>query len=339
MNTSEKNNINTDRTWEKVIMKYNRPQIVKSIWQICNTLIPYLLVMVLIYKSFEYPYWVTIILYLLAAGLLIRSFILFHDCGHGSFFSSRRANNIIGSLIGILVFTPYAYWSYNHKVHHATSGNLDKRGTGDVWTLTVDEYSKLSIFGRFKYKLYRNPFVLFVLGAIYVSLIKNRLTNKGMTKENRLNVYFTNAGIIILASVASLIIGVKAYLLIQLPVIVIAYALGHWLFYVQHQFSDVYWERTPDWDYKTAAITGSSFLKLPGIMRWFTGNIGYHHIHHLSSKIPNYNLRRCFKENDLFKQAKPLTFLTSFRTFKLRLWDETAKRMVSFREFRLLQQI
>lgn len=324
------NSLQTDRSWEKIVMKYNKPNLAKSIWQISNTLLPYALVWFLLYKSLSYPYWVTLLLTILASGFLIRLFIFFHDCGHKSFFKSKQANDIVGKILGIIVYTPYSHWNHNHAIHHATSGNLDKRGLGDVWTLTVEEYMEMSKKERFKYKLYRHPFILVILGAVYVSLIKNRLTTKKMTPANRMNVYVTNIGILIMAVSLSLVMGVKAYLLIQLPIVVFAYILGHWLFYVQHQYEEMYWEKTPNWDYKTAAVEGSSYLKLPAVLQWFTGNIGFHHVHHLSSKIPNYNLQRCHNENELFNKVKPLTFWGSFKTFKLRLWDEASQQMVSF---------
>jgi omega-6 fatty acid desaturase (delta-12 desaturase) len=282
------------------------------------------------YKSLIYPYWVTFLLSFLAAGFLVRLFIIFHDCGHGSFFRSQKANGIVGKLIGILAFTPYSPWHYNHKIHHATAGNLDKRDVGDVWTLTVNEYINSSKRRRLKYRLYRNPFVLFIFGAVFVMLINNRLTKKWMKGEERSNVYITNIGIILMAGVISSLIGIKAYLLVQLPILVVSQSIGLWLFYVQHQYEDVFWEKNENWDYKRAAIEGSSFLKLPPILQWFTGNIGFHHVHHLSSRIPNYNLARCHYENDLFRHLKPITLFSSFRTLKLRLWDEASRQMVSF---------
>ncbi len=325
------NNLSADRTWEKIIMKYNKPSLLRSIWQICNSLIPYLFVWYLMYRSLSYSYWITLLLAILASGFLIRIFIIFHDCGHRSFFVSKKANNIIGMIMGILAFTPFYNWHHQHWIHHATSGNLDKRGIGDVWTKTVEEYLNSSPREKFMYRAFRNPFVMFILGPVLVVAIQNRITKKSMTPVEKRNVHLTNLIILIIAVGMSLIIGVKAYLLIQLPIILIGHSIGIWLFYIQHQFDDVEWERQNNWDYKVSALTGSSFLKLPGILQWFTGNIGFHHVHHLSSRIPNYNLAKCHNENEIFRGVKPVKLLSTFRALTLGLWDEASKRMISFK--------
>lgn len=330
--------IHADRTWEKIIMKYNRPDLRKSLWQILNTIVPYVGIWIVMYFSLQYSYWITLLLSLPAAGLLIRLFIIFHDCGHGSFFRSKRANDITGILTGILTFTPYSPWHFSHRVHHATAGNLDKRGVGDVWTLTVDEYLARSKRERFIYRMYRHPLVMLTIGSLYMVLIVNRFSRKKMNQSSRMSVYVTNIGLLVIAVLLSFWIGVKAYLLIQVPIVLIAHSAGIWLFYVQHQFDDVNWDRSQQWDYKNAAIKGSSFLKLPAILQWFTGNIGFHHVHHLSPKIPNYNLARCHYENELFRDVKPITLLSSFRTLHLRLWDETTRQMIGFRKLALLQR-
>jgi acyl-lipid omega-6 desaturase (Delta-12 desaturase) len=332
MDSSFENRSVSDRSWEKVVMKYNRPELRKSIWQICNTVIPFILFWLLMVKSLQYSYWITLLLTVIASGFLIRLFIIFHDCGHGSFFRSRIANDIVGKIMGILTFTPYNKWHQQHRVHHATSGNLDKRGVGDVWTLTVDEYLSATKGKRFFYRAFRNPFIMFTIGPLYIILITNRLTKKQMAKQDKRNIYFTNIMLLLMAASISLLIGIKAYLLIQIPLILIAHALGIWLFYIQHQFDEVSWERDENWDYKTAAIKGSSFLKLPAVLQWFTGNIGFHHVHHLSSKIPNYNLPRCHYENDLFKDVTPIIFTTTFKALNLNLWDEKAQRLTTFRK-------
>ncbi len=338
MNRTTDNNTQGDRSWEKIIMNYNRPDLRKSIWQLCNTFIPYVGIWFLTYYSLQYSYWYTLLLSLFASGFLIRLFIIFHDCGHRSFFRSAKTNDMVGKIIGILVFTPYSPWHSNHRVHHATAGNLDKRGVGDVWTLTVEEYLRLSKRDRFLYRIYRNPLIMFTFGSVYLVLIKNRFAKKQMSRQDRLNVYITNIGLLVIAVLLSLWIGVKAFLLIQIPIIIIAHCAGLWLFYVQHQFDDVSWDRSQKWDYKTAAIEGSSFLKLPAILQWFTGNIGFHHIPHLSPKIPNYNLARCHYENELFRDVKPITLFSSLKALKLRLWDEATRRMVSFRKMAIRLQ-
>jgi acyl-lipid omega-6 desaturase (Delta-12 desaturase) len=335
MNSSITDKTASDRSWEKVVMKYNRPELRKSIWQLCNTLVPLILFWFLMVKSLQFSYWITLLLAVVASGFLIRLFIIFHDCGHGSFFRSRKANDIIGKIAGILTFTPYYKWHQQHRIHHATSGNLDKRGIGDVWTLTVEEYLNSSKGKRFFYRAFRNPIFMFTIGPLYVILIGNRLTRKQMSLKEKRNVYFTNLMLLLIATSISLLIGIKAYLLIQIPLILIAHALGIWLFYVQHQFEEVSWERDEKWDYKTAAIRGSSFLKLPPVLQWFTGNIGFHHVHHLSSKIPNYNLSRCHYENDLFKDVNPIIFTATFRTLRLSLWDERARKLTTFRKVAL----
>jgi omega-6 fatty acid desaturase (delta-12 desaturase) len=338
MISTKENTIHTDRSWEKIIMRYNKPDLRKSLWQILNTFIPYVGLWIVMYFSLQYSYWITLLLSLPAAGLLIRLFIIFHDCGHGSFFRSKKANDITGILMGILTFTPYSPWHFSHRVHHATAGNLDKRGVGDVWTLTVEEYLARSKQDRFIYRMYRHPLVMFTIGSLYMVLIVNRFSRKKMDRNSRMSVYVTNIGLLVVAVLLSLWIGVKAYLLIQIPVILISHSAGIWLFYVQHQFDDVTWDRSHQWDYKNAAIKGSSFLKLPSILQWFTGNIGFHHVHHLSPKIPNYNLARCHYENALFREVKPITLLSSFSTLHLRLWDEAARKMVGFRKPALLRR-
>ncbi len=326
-----------DRSWEKIIMKYNHPVLLKSIWQICNSVIPYIFMWYLMYRSLQYSYWITLLLSIVASGFLIRIFIIFHDCGHRSFFKTKTANETVGKIMGILAFTPFYKWHHQHAVHHATSANLDKRGIGDVWTMTVDEYRNSSKWRRFVYRLFRNPFFMFTFGPLLVVMFQNRVAKHNLTSKEKWNVYFTNLIIILMTILISLIIGFKAYLLIQLPVILISHSIGIWLFYIQHQFNDVNWEREMEWDYKTAAIRGSSFLKLPVILKWFTGNIGYHHVHHLSSKIPNYNLEKCHNENDIFKEVTPIILFSTFKMLKLRLWDEAAHRMISFKNLSLSQ--
>jgi acyl-lipid omega-6 desaturase (Delta-12 desaturase) len=324
-----------DRSWEKVIMKYNRPDIFRSIWQICNSFIPYLILWYLMYKSLNYSYWLTLLLSIPAAGFMIRLFIIFHDCGHGSFFSSRKANRIVGTILGLITFTPFTMWTHQHAVHHATSGNLDKRGMGDVWTMTVEEYQNSSKGLRFLYRAFRNPFLMFTVGPVFVIIYQNRITNNKMTKAEKRNVYFTNLMILVVGFLMSFLIGFKSYIFIQLPIVLIAHSLGLWLFYVQHQFEEASWERDDKWDYRTAAIKGSSFLRLPIVFQWFTGNIGFHHVHHLSSRIPNYNLARCHYENEIFKEVKIIDLFATFKTLRLSLWDEASRRMTSFRKMQM----
>jgi acyl-lipid omega-6 desaturase (Delta-12 desaturase) len=320
-----------DRSWQEVIMKYNSPDLRKSIWQICNSVIPYIFMWYIMYRSLAYPYWVTLLLSVLASGFLIRIFIIFHDCGHRSFFKLTRTNNFVGIIMGILAFTPFFRWHHQHWIHHATSANLDKRGIGDVWTMTVGEYLRSSKWEKFSYRSFRNPFFMYTIGPLLVVLVQNRFTKKKMTGLEKRNSYFTNIMLLLMAVSISLLIGIRAYLLIQVPIILISHAIGLWLFYIQHQFDDVAWERDSKWDYRTSAFTGSSFLKLPAVLQWFTGNIGFHHIHHLSSRIPNYNLEKCHYENEIFRIVKPVKLFSTFKALKLALWDEEDRRMISFK--------
>jgi omega-6 fatty acid desaturase (delta-12 desaturase) len=314
-----------------MVAKYQNPSLQRSLWQVANTLVPYLILLVFMYISLSYSYWLTLALALPAGGLLTRTFIIFHDCGHGSFFKAQRANNILGTICGLLVFTPYYQWRFEHAIHHATSGDLDRRGTGDIVTLTVGEYIQLSRWGRFKYRLYRSPIVLLGFGPWFTFLISQRFTNPISRKRERFSVYFTNLFILAVLVVASMTIGIQAYLMIQLPVAFVGGLGGIWMFYIQHQFEGTYWERHEEWDYATAAIRGSSYFKLPKVLQWFTGNIGFHHIHHLSSRIPNYALQQCMEENPQFQEVTTITLWSSLKSLRLNLWDEQQRQLVSFR--------
>ena len=317
--------------WIKIIKNYNYPDSAKSWWQIANSVVPYIGLWVIMIYSLEVSYWLTLALSIIAAGFLARIFIIFHDCGHGSFFKSVRMNKIVGILAGGLVFTPYHKWHHQHKIHHQTVGNLDKRGVGDVMTLTLDEYKNLSPGKRFFYRIYRNPVMLFLIAPFFLFTIMNRIPTKKLPGKMNLYTHLTTLGIIAAITAVSLLIGLKTYLLIQVPVLYFASGFGVWLFYVQHQFKDVVWERSESWDYKSIAIEGSSYLKFPKILQWFSGNIGFHHLHHLSPKIPNYKLERCYNENPLF-QKKPLTFFSSFKSIRFHLWDESNEKLISFKE-------
>jgi omega-6 fatty acid desaturase (delta-12 desaturase) len=324
--------------WREIVAKYQQPAIWRSIWQMVNTLVPYAALWYLMYLSLAVSYWLIVPLAILAAGFLVRVFIIHHDCGHGSYFKSQEANDIWGFVTGVLTFTPYYLWRWEHAVHHASSGDLDRRGTGDVWTLTVQEYLEASRGKRFAYRLARNPVVLFVIAPLVLFMIKHRFPNAKASKRERHSVYWTNLAILGMAAAMSLFFGIKAYLIIQISVMAMAGSAGVWLFYVQHQFEGVYWERADDWDYVTASLKGSSFYKLPKVLQWFSGNIGFHHIHHLSARIPNYNLEKCHKAEPLFQTVKPITLFSSFKSFTFRLWDERRRKLVSFGYLRTLRR-
>jgi omega-6 fatty acid desaturase (delta-12 desaturase) len=320
--------------WQQIVAEYQKPSLARALWQLANTLIPYALLWYLMYLSLAVSWWLVAPLAVLAGMFLVRAFIIFHDCGHGSYFKSRRANDVVGFLTGLLTFTPFYQWRWAHAIHHATSGHLDKRGTGDLWTLTVQEYLESSRWKRFAYRLARNPVFLFVIAPLFVLAVKQRFPSPNSSQRERDSVHWMNLAIFGMAVGLSLVFGVLPYLLIQLLVLGVAGTIGFWFFYVQHQFEGVYWERAEQWDYAAAALKGSSFYKLPKVLQWFSGNIGYHHIHHLSARIPNYNLERCHKAHLMFQQVKPLTLFPSLKTLTLRLWDEQRKKLVSFRHLR-----
>jgi omega-6 fatty acid desaturase (delta-12 desaturase) len=290
------------------------------------------------YFAVQKAWWLAVPLAMLAGAFLVRVFIIFHDCGHGSFFKSSRANDIVGFITGVLTFTPYFHWRWEHSIHHATSGHLDKRGVGDVWTMTVEEYLNASRWKRFSYQLTRNPLVLFVIAPLFLFLVMQRFPAKKANARERYSVYWMNLAIFGMAAGMSLIFGFTTYALLQLMVMLVAGASGVWLFYVQHQFEGVYWEREEKWDYTTAALQGSSFYKLPKVLQWFSGNIGYHHLHHLSPRIPNYNLERCHHSDPLFQSVKPITLLSSFKSLTFRLWDEQRRQLVGYGYLRKLRR-
>jgi omega-6 fatty acid desaturase (delta-12 desaturase) len=316
--------------WKTIVAKYQKPVLGRGLWQVANTLVPYAALWYLMYLSLAVSWWLTLPLALLAAGFLVRVFIISHDCGHGSFFSSAKANDVLGFITGVLTFTPYYHWRWEHALHHATSGDLDRRGTGDVWTLTVQEYLEASRWKRFAYRLARNPVILFGVAPFFLFLIQQRFPSAKAAQRERHSVAWTNLAIVGLGAALGWVFGFKAYVLLQLLVIMTAGSAGVWLFYVQHQFEGVYWERSSGWDYSTAALKGSSFYKLPKVLQWFSGNIGFHHIHHLSPRIPNYNLEKCHRAEPLFQTVKPVTLLSSLKSFTFRLWDEQQRKLVGY---------
>ncbi len=324
--------------WYQTTSKYAQPSLRKAVWQVLNTFVPYFAIWALMIHLVRegYPYSITLALAVVAAALLVRIFILFHDCCHGSFFASRRANIILGYISGILAFTPYDDWRRSHIRHHTTSGDLDRRGVGDVWTMTVEEYLTAPTRKRLAYRIVRNPLVLFGLGPTYKFFIAKRFSQKGARKPERRSVMITNLAIAAIIGVASVTIGVQAYLAIQLPIMLIAGTIGLWLFYVQHQFERVYWARHEAWDPMRAALEGSSYYKLPKVLQWFTGNIGLHHVHHVHPRIPNYHLQQCHDDIPALQAVAPLTLRRSLRSLWMNLWDEKQQKMVGFRSLKAL---
>ena len=322
------------RKLQQEIANYQRPGRWQSIWQLLNTLIPYGLLWYLSYRTLEYSFWMALPIIALLAAFMVRIFIIFHDCGHGSFFRSKKANDFWGVITGILTFTPYYRWRSSHARHHATSANLDKRGEGDVWMMTLQEYLQAPRMERIKYRLYRNPVVMFLLGPLLITLVNNRIVAKKDNKTDRRSVYITNAAIAAMAAVIILLVGWEAFLFIQLLGLFLAHIAGVWLFYVQHQFEGVYWERSSNWDFVAASLKGGSFYKLPGIMRWFSGSIGYHHVHHLNSRVPNYNLVRCQKNIRALQEATCIGLRASLKSLRYRLWDEDSGRLIGFGDIR-----
>lgn len=318
--------------WHQETAGYARPSQRQAVWQLVNTFVPYIGLWALMVYTINsgVSYWVTLALVVMAALLQVRIFIFFHDCGHGSFFSSPRANMILGYITGILTFTPYHLWRHSHAIHHASAGNLDRRGIGDVWTMTVEEYQAAPQKTRIAYRVYRNPLVLLGLGPTVSFIIGQRFWRKGANRRDRMSVIVTNLAILAILIVASLTVGLGTYLLIQLPIVLISGALGIWLFYVQHQYQGVFWARQEAWDPTKAALEGSSYYKLPRVARWFTGNIGLHHIHHLRPRIPNYRLQPCYDQVPAMQAVEPLTFGQSLKSLHLNLWDEKRQCLVSF---------
>ncbi len=324
--------------WQALVAKYQNPDLRLSLWQAGSTFALYALAWGALAWSLSYGYWLTLLLVLPASGLLMRIFIIQHDCGHGSFFKSQKANDWLGFICGVVSFTPYYHWRHSHAKHHAGSGDLDRRGFGDVWTLTVDEYLKLDWWGRLKYRMYRQPIFMLFIGGPLLFLFYHRFAYPDFPRRERMSVLWTNVGMAAVALVIGLAIGFDGYLKIQLPITLFSSAVGVWLFYVQHQFEDTYWEHHQDWAYELAALKGSSFFRLPRLLQWFTGNIGFHHIHHLSPRIPNYRLEACHTENAYLQEVNMITLWTSLRCLSYRLWDEASGRMIGFGDLKQIER-
>jgi omega-6 fatty acid desaturase (delta-12 desaturase) len=320
--------------WKRMVATYAQPRLSRTWLDIATSVVPYLGLLVAMYVLLDVSVLLSLALAPVAAGFLLRTFILFHDCTHGSLFRSKRANHWLGTALGLLVYTPFDSWGHSHAVHHATAGDLDRRGSGDVATLTVAEYNARSPRGRLAYRLFRNPLVMFGLGPILSVVILPRLWRKDMRPRLRRSIIRTNVAVVFLVTGLCLLMGWWQYLIVQWPTAWMASSAGIFLFYVQHQFEDVYWEKSENWEYADAAIRGSSFFKLPRILQYFTGNIGFHHVHHLSARIPNYNLQRAHEDLELFRDVPTLTLMDGIRTTRLKLWDEQQGRLVSWGEAR-----
>ncbi|MGO9308403.1 MAG: fatty acid desaturase [Spirochaetia bacterium] len=325
---------NEKPAWVAGLKKYETPSPGKVTLQLVDTLIPYLALLALMYFTMwrGLPYWVTLLVAVPAGAFLIRVFIFFHDCCHGSYVRSRLGLLVLGNVLGVVVLTAYSDWRLSHGIHHSTSGNLDRRGVGDVWTMTLEEYAAASKLRRLLYRFFRNPLVMFGVLPAFSFLILHRLPTRHSQKNQILNVLFTDvvlAGIIV---AASLTVGIRAYLLIQVPVMILGGAGGVWLFYIQHQFDPSYWARNEDWGSMEAALQGSSYYKLPKVLQWISGNIGFHHIHHLRPRIPNYNLQRCLDETPELQLPDSLSLWRSLKSVRLKVWDEHEKVLLGFGE-------
>jgi omega-6 fatty acid desaturase (delta-12 desaturase) len=316
---------------KKSVAPFEKTDPKSSIRQLINTLVPLVILWFAAYASLSVSFWLALPFAIAASGFVVRTFILFHDCCHQSFFKSRKANDILGTITGILTLVPYQQWKHSHSIHHATSSNLDKRGVGDMWLLTVDEYLASNVWRRIAYRIYRNPIMMFVVGPVLVFLIQYRFNRKGAKRKERINTYVTNVSLVLLYSLLIWAIGWQAFVLVQGPIFFISGLLGIWLFYVQHQFEDSYFENEDEWSYVKAAVDGSSYYKLPKLLQWITGNIGFHHVHHLSPKVPNYNLEKAHEAVPPLQKATTITVGASLKSLRFRLWDEQNKVFVGFR--------
>lgn len=323
---------------KKNVAPYEEVDTKSSIRQLVNTLLPLILLWYGAYMSLSVSYWLTLPITIIAGGFLVRTFIIFHDCCHQSFFKNRLANEILGTITGVLTLCPYQQWKNTHSIHHATSSNLDKRGVGDMWLLTIDEYMAASAWTKFVYRMYRNPVMMLMVGPIYIFLVAYRFNRKGARRKEKISTYVTNVALVGLYSLLIWAIGWQAFILVQLPIFFISGMLGIWLFYVQHQFEHSYFEHDEEWEYVNAAVEGSSYYKLPKVLQWITGNIGFHHVHHLSPKVPNYNLEKAHEATPPLQKATTITIRTSLRSLRFRLWDEQNKTFISFKELKAVRR-
>jgi len=328
------------REWAQILAKYREPSHARSILELVITAVPFVGLWLLMWATLGLGYWLTLIVAVPTAGFLVRLFMIQHDCGHGAFFRRRAANDWVGRAIGALTLTPYDVWRRSHAVHHASSGNLERRGIGDIDTLTVEEYLALSRWRRLGYRLYRNPIVMFGLGPAFLFIVQHRLPIGSMRGgvQPWLGTMATNAAIALAILGMMWLVGVTPFLLVHLPITLLAASIGVWLFYVQHQFEETFWAANPAWTMHEAALHGSSHYDLPGILRWFTANIGVHHVHHLCSRIPYYRLPGVLRDHPELGAIGRLTLGQSLGCVRLVLWDERCRRLISFRELRAAQR-
>ncbi len=320
--------------WRDALAPYAQPHLGRSLLDIATSVVPYVALSVLMYLALEVSYVLVLALAVPAAGFLLRTFIVFHDCAHGSFLSSRRANAWLGAICGLLVFTAFQRWRHEHAVHHATAGDLDRRGVGDIQTLTVAEYQALPWRRRLAYRLFRNPLVMFGIGPLYAMVLAPRWVSRSSRERIRRSVIATDLALAALIGTLCWLVGWREYLLVQMPTMLLASSAGVWLFYVQHQFEGTYWHSSEGWSYADAGLRGSSYLKLPGVLQFFTGSIGLHHVHHLSARIPNYNLQPAHDENSIFHDVPTLSLWEGLRAVRFKLWDEDRRQLVTFAEAR-----
>ena len=313
---------------------YAQPDLRRSLIDVATSVVPYLILWVVIYRTLDVAPLLSVVLMLFAGGFLVRTFIVFHDCAHGSLFASKRANRWVGRFAGLLVLVPYARWRHDHAVHHATSGDLERRGVGDIVTLTVSEYHARSPRGRLAYRLNRNPLIMFGVGPIVAMIIGPRIASRAQRPRMRHSVLLTDLVLVVIAAALGLWLAPGRLLASWAPPAMLAGSVGIWLFYVQHQFEDAFWKCSEEWSYADAALQGSSYLRLPRVLQFFTGNIGLHHVHHLNARIPNYNLERAHRENAVFRDVPTLSLLDGLRAVNLKLWDENAGKLVSFADAR-----
>jgi omega-6 fatty acid desaturase (delta-12 desaturase) len=320
--------------WREVLAPFAVPCPRRALVALATSAVPYLALCVAMYLMLDVSLAVTLVLAIPAAGFLVRVFVMFHDCAHGSLLPSKRANVVVGSILGLFVLSPFRRWRHDHAVHHATSGDLDRRGVGDVITLTISEYEARSPRGRLAYRLIRNPLVMFGFGPVIAMVIGPRIVARGARRRMRNSVLGTDVALVAVVGAACWLIGWQAFLIVWAPSALLAGSIGIWLFYVQHQFEDAYWQSNAEWSYADAALRGSSYLKLPPVLRFFTGNIGLHHVHHLNARIPNYNLKRAHEASPLFAGVPTLSLWDGLRSVRLKLWDEQAGRLVTFAQAR-----